>query len=158
EDIATLMVAKQGAVKARGFALAEGRTPPRRIQRAGVDVMEGIWKFATEVGRGFGVVRLLAAEPSKAFQLMTGLHELKGFEEKVGKLRPTGEAFSGNFGGANWKEQRETAQQYTDREPTVLIAGGGQAGLSLAATLGRIGVDSLIVDKFARVGDCWRQR
>ena len=89
---------------------------------------------------------------------MTGLHELKGFEEKIGKRRPTGEAFSRNFGGTNWKEQRIASQEYSDREPTVLIAGGGQAGLSLAATLGRIGVDSLVVDKFERVGDCWRQR
>jgi cation diffusion facilitator CzcD-associated flavoprotein CzcO len=158
EDIAALMVAKQGAARARGFAIAEGRTPPRRIQRAGIDVVEGIFKFETELGRGFGVVRLLARDPSKAFQLMTGLHELKGFEEKIGKRRPTGEAFSRNFGGTNWKEQRVASQAYTDREPTVLIAGGGQAGLSLAATLVRIGVDALVVDRFERVGDCWRQR
>src|SRR5919106_146549 len=136
EDIATLMVAKQAIARARRFAIAEGRTPPRRVQRAGVDVIEGIFQFETEVGRGFGVVRLLANEPSRAFQLMTGLHELKGFEEKVGKRRPTGEAYSRNFGGTNWKDQRLAEQEYSDREPTVLIAGGGQAGLSLAATLG----------------------
>src|SRR5687767_14021093 len=158
ENIAALMVAKQGTARARAFAVAEGRTPPRRIQRAGVDVIEGIFQFETTVGRGYGVVRLLAGEPSRAFQLMTGLHELKGFEEKIGKRRPTGEAFSRNFGGTNWKEQRTASQEYTDREPTVLIAGGGQAGLSLAATLGRIGVDTLVVDRFERVGDCWRQR
>jgi putative flavoprotein involved in K+ transport len=158
DDIAALMVAKQETARTRGFAIAEGRTPPRRIQRAGFDVIEGIFRFETAVGRGFGVVRLLASEPSKAFQLMTGLHELKGFEEKIWKRRPTGEAFSRNFGGTNWKEQRDAAQAYTDREPTVLIAGGGQAGLSLAATLGRIGVDTLVVDRFERVGDCWRQR
>ncbi|MGZ5667825.1 MAG: flavin-containing monooxygenase [Burkholderiales bacterium] len=152
------MVAKQRTAKARGFALAEGRTPPRRVQRAGIDVIEGILQFETEVGRGFGVVRLLAREPSRAFQLMTGLHELKGFEEKIGKRRPTGEAFSRNFGGTNWKEQRIASQAYADREPVVLIAGGGQAGLSLAATLGRIGVDTLVVDRFERVGDCWRKR
>jgi putative flavoprotein involved in K+ transport len=93
EDIAALMVEKQPAARARGFAIAEGRTPPRRIQRAGIDVIEGIFQFETGVGRGFGVVRLLAEKPSKAFQLMTGLHELKGFEEKIGKRRPTGEAF-----------------------------------------------------------------
>ena len=40
----------------------------------------------------------------------------------------------------------------------MLIAGGGQAGLSLAATLGRIGVDTLVVDRLPRVGDCWRTR
>jgi len=158
EDIAALMVAKQGTAGARAFAIAEGRTPPRRMQRAGIDVIEGIFQFETKVGRGFGVVRLPAVEPSRAFQLMTSLHELKGFEEQIGKRAPTGVAFSRNFGGTNWKEQRIASQAYADREPTVLIAGGGQAGLSLAATLGRIGVDALVVDKFERVGDCWRKR
>jgi len=158
EDIAALMVAKQGTAGARAFAIAEGRTPPRRMQRAGIDVIEGIFQFETKVGRGLGVVRLPAVEPSRAFQLMTSLHELKGFEEQIGKRAPTGVAFSRNFGGTNWKEQRIASQAYADREPTVLIAGGGQAGLSLAATLGRIGVDALVVDKFERVGDCWRKR
>src|SRR5688500_10092709 len=41
EDISTLMVAKQPTAKARGFALAEGRTAPRRVTRAGFDVIEG---------------------------------------------------------------------------------------------------------------------
>jgi cation diffusion facilitator CzcD-associated flavoprotein CzcO len=158
DEIAALMVAKQPATNARGFAIAEGRTPPRRVQRTGLDLIEAIFQFETTVGRGFGVVRLLAQEPSKAFQLMTGLHELKGFEEKIGKRRPTGEAYSRNFGGTNWKDQREASQRYEDREPAVLIVGGGQAGLSFAATLGRIGVDALVVDKFERIGDCWRKR
>ena len=158
ENIAALMAAKQATAEAHAFAIAEGRTPPRRAHRAGIDVIEGIFQFETRIGRGFGVVRLLAADPSKAFQLMTGLHELKGFEERIGNRRPTGAAFSRNFGGTNWKDQRIASQAYADREPTVLIVGGGQAGLSLAATLVRIGVDALVVDKFERVGDCWRQR
>lgn len=158
DNIAALMVAKQAATKVRGFVIAEGRTPPRRVQRAGFDVIESIFQFETEAGRGFGVLRLLASEPAKAFQLMTSLHELKGFEETIGPRCPTGEAFSRNFGGTNWKEQREAIQAYTDRDPVVLIVGGGQGGLSLAATLVRIGVDTLVVDKFPRVGDCWRQR
>jgi len=158
EDIAALIAAKQATAEAHAFAIAEGRTPPRRAHRAGIDIIEGIFQFETRLGRGFGVVRLLAADPSKAFQLMTGLHELKGFEERIGNRRPTGAAFSRNFGGTNWKDQRIASQAYADREPTVLIVGGGQAGLSLAATLVRTGVDALVVDKFERVGDCWRQR
>jgi cation diffusion facilitator CzcD-associated flavoprotein CzcO len=158
EDIAALMTAQQSTTKARGFALAEGRTPPRRVQRAGIDVIEGIFRFETHVGRGFGVVRLLASDPAKAFQLMTSLHELRGFEEKIGKRRPTGEAYSRNFGGTNWKDQRIADQRYDDREPAVLVVGGGQAGLSIAATLGRIGVDTLVIDRHERVGDCWRKR
>lgn len=158
EAIAALMVAKQATAKARGFAIAEERTPPRHVQRSGIEVIEGIFQYETELGRGFGVVRLLANEPTKAFQLMTNLHELKGFEEKIGRRRPTGEAYSRNFGGTNWKDQRIASQRYTDREPSVLVVGGGQAGLTVAATLGHLGVDTLVIDKLARVGDCWRTR
>ncbi|MCC6531286.1 MAG: NAD(P)/FAD-dependent oxidoreductase [Burkholderiales bacterium] len=156
--IAAAMLAQQSAVRARGFVIAEGRTPPRRIPRAGIEVIEAIIRFETQLGRGLGVVRLLAGEPTQAFQLMTGLCELKGFEEKIGKRRPTGAAYSRNFGGMNWKDQRLASQAYSDREPAVLIVGGGQAGLSLAATLGRLDVDTLVVDRLPRVGDCWRTR
>jgi putative flavoprotein involved in K+ transport len=157
-DIGALLAAKQPSVKAQGFSLAHGRTPPRALQRAGSDVIEAIVEFETAAGRGHGVLRLLAHAPEQAYQLMTALDELKGHEEKIGKRRPTGEAYSRNFGGSNWKEQREAAQAYADREPTVLVVGGGQAGLGLAATLGRLDVDTLVVDRLPRVGDCWRTR
>jgi len=153
-----LLAEKQASVAAGGFKLSGSRMTPRRVQRAGIDLIEAIIEFETAVGRGHGVLRLLASDPARAFQLMTALDELKGFEEKAGKRRPTGEAYSRNFGGSNWKEQRDAAQAYTDREPTVLIVGGGQAGLSLAATLGRLDVDTLVIDRLPRVGDCWRTR
>jgi putative flavoprotein involved in K+ transport len=158
DAIAALMAAKQATAKARGFAIAQDRTPPRRVKRTGHDLIEGIFQYETEIGRGYGVVRLLAKEPSKAFQLMTNLHELKGFEEKVGKRRPTGEAYSRNFGGTNWKDLRTASEAYTDREPTVLVVGGGQAGLTVAARLRHLGVDTLVIDRLPRVGDCWRTR
>src|SRR5262245_45953304 len=119
DKIAALMVAAQTATRARGFAVAPGRTPPRRVHRAGNDVVEGIFRFETEIGRGFGVVRLLAAEPSRAFQLMTNLFELKGHEERIGKNRPKGSPVSRDFGGANWKEARDASQAYADRDPVV---------------------------------------
>ncbi len=158
EKIGEWMAAKQATARARGFAIAPGRMAPRRAHRAGNDVIEGIFRFETEVGRGYGVVRLLAADLSKAFQLMTGLHELKGHEERIGKRRPSGAPISRNFGGANWKEERVASQAYADRDPAVLVTGGGQAGLSIAATLGRMGVDTLVVDRHERVGDNWRKR
>jgi putative flavoprotein involved in K+ transport len=158
EAIAALMVQKQAAAEAQAFAIAEGRTPPRFVPRAGVDVIEAIVRFETRVGRGYGVVRLLAADPRKAFQLMTSLYELKGFEERIGARRPAGEAYSRNFGGANWKDQRLAGMRYAEREPIVLVVGGGQAGLTLAASLGLIGVDTLVIDRLPRVGDCWRTR
>src|SRR5262245_29980073 len=43
-------------------------------------------------------------------------------------------------------------------EPAVLVVGGGQAGLSIAARLTQLDVDTLIVDREARIGDNWRKR
>ncbi len=43
-------------------------------------------------------------------------------------------------------------------DPAVIVVGGGQAGLSIAARLHQLGVDTLIVDRHARVGDNWRKR
>ncbi len=40
----------------------------------------------------------------------------------------------------------------------MLIVGGGHAGISAAVELKRIGLDALIVDRMARVGDNWRLR
>ena len=42
--------------------------------------------------------------------------------------------------------------------PRCIVVGGGQAGLSIAARLQQLGVDTLIVDRHARIGDNWRKR
>ena len=46
----------------------------------------------------------------------------------------------------------------TTRTVTTLIIGAGQSGLATAYHLRRRGVDCLLVDEHARVGDQWRQR
>jgi hypothetical protein len=156
--IAEALCEAQHAAGARGFTLAEGRTPPRRVRRLGVEVIEAIFEFETASGRGAGVVRLLADAPSRAWVLLTSLEELKGFEEKIGARRPSGEAYSRNFGGDNWLDQRVSSQAYLDRDPAVLVIGAGQAGLAVAARLGRLDVDTLVIDKHERIGDNWRKR
>ena len=148
----------QSNTKASHFSLAENRTPPRKISRLGEDVIEGIFTFETALGRGEGVVRLLADEPSKAWIFLTTLFELRGFEEKQGARRPSGEAYSRNFGGSNWLDQRELARAFQDRDPQVLVIGGGQAGLAVAARLGQLDIDALVIDKHERIGDNWRKR
>jgi putative flavoprotein involved in K+ transport len=40
----------------------------------------------------------------------------------------------------------------------VLVVGGGQAGLSIAARLTQLQIDTLIVDRGQRIGDNWRNR
>jgi putative flavoprotein involved in K+ transport len=126
--------------------------------RHGVPSIEAFFSFETETARCSGIVRLVAAEPCKAWVLATQLDELKGHEEPVGLRRPAGSAYSRNFGGDNWSDNRAKAQAYDDHDPAVLIVGAGQAGLAIAARLGLLSVDTLLVDMRARVGDIWRER
>ena len=163
EAIASGLVERQPAVKASGFAISANRTPPRRVKRVGQECIEALFQFETRVGRCEGVLRLLpssdgGATGHKAWVLSTSLDELTGFEEKVGSHRPSGAAFSRNFGGDNWEDARRKAQDYDGREPTVLVVGGAQAGLSIAARLNQLGVDTLVIEKWPRIGDSWRKR
>jgi len=144
----------------RGFALAPDRTAPRHVTRAGIDAIEAIFRFETAQGRGTGVLRLVpdADGAMKAWTLLTTLDEIKGHEERLGQSRPSGSAYARDFHGPNWLDARTTAAAYTDRDPAVLVVGAGQAGLSAAARLGQLQIDTLMVDRGARIGDNWRNR
>ena len=164
DPVAAALIERQAETKAARFRLAAGRTPPRHVRRLGTDVIEAIFEFTTAVGRGNGVVRLVAAteasggEGVRAWVLSTSLEELHGFEERIGQRRPSGAAFSRNFGGENWLDMRRRLESYADREPAVLVVGAGQSGLAIAARLNQVGVDTLVVEKWARIGDNWRMR
>ncbi|HMM90623.1 flavin-containing monooxygenase [Bradyrhizobium sp.] len=144
------------------FAVAPGRAAPRKVMRAGTNAIEAIFDFETNVGRGCGVIRLIPDEDDgnrlKAWTLLTELGELKGFEEQLGVNRPRGNAYSRDFRGPNWLDLRKASAEYADRDPTVLVIGGGQSGLSIAARLKQLNVDTLIVDREKRIGDNWRKR
>lgn len=148
----------QQQVHARNFAVAGGRTPPRIVKRLGIDVIEAIFSFETDAGRCHGVLRLPCEDPDKAWVFSSSLTEIKGHEEPIDERRPTGSAYSRNFGGANWADFRGKEQDYEDRQPAVLIIGGSQFGLTLAARLRLLDVDTLVVERTARVGDVWRNR
>ena len=147
---------------AGGFRVDPTRTPPRTVTRAGHEAIEAIIAFDMSVGRGEGVLRLVPDGQDggalKAWTLLTAMVELKGFEEHLDASRPSGEAYSRDFRGPNWRDLRMASAAYADRDPAVLVVGGGQAGLSIAARLTQLGVDTLIVDRNARVGDNWRNR
>jgi len=151
-----------GRARPTGFRLDPHRTAPRNVRRAGTDAIEAILSFETAQGRGSGVLRLSPdAEDGNAFRawtLLTALDEIKGHEERLGSARPQGKAYSRDFRGPNWLDLRKAAAEYAGREPAALVVGGGQAGLSIAARLAQLGVDTLIVDREARIGDNWRKR
>jgi cation diffusion facilitator CzcD-associated flavoprotein CzcO len=144
------------------FQIDPDRTAPRRVMRAGTNAIEAIFKFETAQGRGSGILRLIPdagdGNRLKAWTLLNALDELKGFEERQGRARPRGHAYSRDFRGPNWLDLRKAAAEYADRDPDVLVVGGGQAGLSIAARLKQLQIDTLIVDREARVGDNWRNR
>jgi hypothetical protein len=152
------LLRSQQQVHARNFAIAEGRTPPRIVKRLGIEVIEAIFSFETDAGRCHGVLRLPCEDPARAWVFSSSLSEIKGHEEPIDVRRPTGSAYSRNFGGANWADLRAKEQEYADRQPAVLIIGGSQFGLTLAARLRLLDVDTLVVERTARVGDVWRNR
>src|SRR3954447_25410092 len=144
------------------FKIAPNRAPPRWVTRAGTNTIEVIFYFETAIGRGSGIVRLVpdAADGDrlKAWTLLTALDELKGFEEQLGTSRPRGQAYSRDFRGPNWLDLRNASRDYANRDPAVLVVGGGQAGLAIAARLKQLQIDTLIVDREQRIGDNWRKR
>jgi putative flavoprotein involved in K+ transport len=142
------------------FKLDLDRTAPRHVTRAGTDALEAFFTFETAQGRGSGVLRLTrdANDGNKAWTLLTALDEIKGHEERLRRARDPGKAYARDFRGPNWLDQRNAAAEYADRDPAVLVVGGGQAGLSIAARLTQLGIDTLIVDREPRIGDNWRKR
>lgn len=125
-----------------------------------VSGIQFVFKLETVIGSGEGVARLVEHRGNwKIFSLYTSLQELKGHEEAVYHRRAQGVDHGGNPGRKNWAERRVLESGYGDgSEPSVLIVGAGQAGLTAAARLKALGVNTLVIDQNDRVGDNWRKR
>ena len=154
--IAALLRDTLPRAKVRGVRLPSDRTGPRRVTRAGLAVIEAIFAFETAIGTGSGVVRLVPG-PAATGRLVawTVVTTLDTLHERERADTPN---YSREFGGDNWLDMRHRARAYQDRDPAVVVVGAGQAGLSLAARLGALGIDTLIVDRQKRIGDNWRKR
>ncbi|KAK5072723.1 hypothetical protein LTR64_004804 [Lithohypha guttulata] len=117
--------------------------------------------FEAEKGIGNGLCRILeeTAGMWKIFSLFTTLKELKDIKETTYHNRPEGVAHGENKNRENWLDRRNKDLNYENgKEPAVLIVGAGQGGMTAAARLKVLGVDTLIIDKLPRVGDNWRNR
>ena len=140
------------------LAATLARTKPDKFVLRTSDA-EGSWfSFETEVGRGIGHLRL---EDDKCWTLLTTLQELKGFEEKAGRTRDTGVEHGVIAGRKTWLERKLLNQAELasgERQPYVVIVGGGQGGIALAARLKRLEVPAIVIEKNARPGDSWRNR
>lgn len=138
--------------------------PPMTVPDAlgGEAFVQAAVSFETETVRGRGLVAIRPdAEGSwRAQTFMLQIVEIIGHEERstsfdnaqdpeytraqTGRLRP--------------REAREARLRYEQGDPDVVVIGAGHAGLSVAAHLSHLGIDTLVVDKHTRIGDNWRKR
>ncbi|MEJ2866214.1 NAD(P)/FAD-dependent oxidoreductase [Actinomycetospora sp. OC33-EN08] len=150
DEVADLLTTVLDRIDPTGFAVDGEPT-----SADGVD--EAWLTFDTAVGRGTGHVRL---KDGKAWTLLTTLDELKGHEENQRERRPFGTEHGANPDRVTWKESREAEAEELgySRQPEVVIIGGGQGGIALAARLRQLGVPAIIVERNERPGDSWRKR
>jgi putative flavoprotein involved in K+ transport len=147
------------AAAPRHFQLEQGKEPAV----TGIDAsrtVEAFYTFETNLARGRGFLRLMpTADGSwKAWTLLTAMDELKGHQEHIGTRRLKGVAHGEQHGRRNWLEQRAQENAFDDADPQVLVVGGGQAGLTIAARLKQLDIPTLIIEKNDRIGDNWRAR
>ncbi len=123
----------------------------------GDGITQGWFNFETDTGRGYGHIRL---KNGLIWTLLTTLTELKGHEEPKGIRRPLGAEHGHGKARRTWKEKREqeASELGYSTQPYVVIIGGGQGGIALAARLRQLGVPAIIIEKNERPGDSWRKR
>jgi cation diffusion facilitator CzcD-associated flavoprotein CzcO len=126
------------------------------------ETLEFFFRFETAIAHGRGYARLVAdpGEPDipKALTFLTTMTELKSFPATVGRNRPREDLRVSSRAVTNWLDRRNEARRFKDNDPEVVIIGGGQSGLMLAARLAQLNVSTLVVEKTERVGDVWRNR
>ena len=110
--------------------------------------------FETDIGSCTGIFRIIPTADGQwtGFTFYTNLEQLKDYPEKVGPLRNP----LPNHG--KWLAQREREKEFLDKDPTVLVVGGGQSGLDIGARLKHMDIPTLVVEKNERIGDQWRHR
>ena len=151
-QILDMLESQAETIDPSGFSL-----DPQEMVTADGDVITAWITFETKVGRGYGLVRINAG---KIWTLLTSLAELKGHEEPLGYERPLGAKHGAGKNRPTWKEEIEAEQRslgYT-AQPYVVIVGGGQGGIALAARLRMLNVPTIVIEKNPRAGDSWRNR
>ena len=130
-DIRTYINRNLPTSQLRNIRLREtGQFKPSMQNAApGVQWIESMFGFETDLGRGSGVFRLVQDGHAqwKAYMMYTVLQGLKSFEERCHFNRPHGGSNS-LVGGAmkgNWEERRQRQKEFVDSEPTVVVIGAG---------------------------------
>ncbi|THH07266.1 hypothetical protein EW145_g3496 [Phellinidium pouzarii] len=118
-------------------------------------VIEAAFTFETPRALGKGYVRILYphdGETPKAMMMMMMVSDWKGHEEIIYE--------SGVYDEHNvsWGEIRAQRHAEIEKDPFVIVVGGAQTGLQVAARLRQHDIKTLVIEQTARVGDVWRNR
>lgn len=111
--------------------------------------------FETPDRLGRGYVHLLEDDSSgtwRALSVFMMLEDIKGHEERGPEL--------GVYGGhtVSWEEMNAARRARVESDPYVVIVGGGQTGLQIAARFKQMDIPTIVVEKNSSVGEQWRQR
>ena len=155
ERVARELVVRAREAAAGDLAIDEAKLAPRANTVAGRTVVEFAVRFESRQGPGEGIARLVAGDAPRAWTLSTGLdmdRRLRRAEDAAPQSHQR------DFTEVDWSRARRRAAQFEDREPDVLVVGGGHAGITVAAEVQRLGLEALVVDRERRIGDNWRLR
>ncbi|KAH9940017.1 dimethylaniline monooxygenase (N-oxide-forming) [Epithele typhae] len=127
---------------------------PQDSSAVGVEL---VFTFECERGHGRGVARLVQDMDGtyRALTVLTQLDDLVGHEER--STLPWRD-------DVTHEPDRDMQKEFADyvsgieADPHVLIVGGAQTGLQLAARFKQMGIPALVIERNARVGDTWRAR
>lgn len=155
--LANELPARAREAGATWFHVDAGMLPPRKNVVAGREVIEAIIRFDTNNGPGVGAVRLLP-QPDGQARAWTFSTALDFDAICATRAAAQSQSHARDFASPDWLEQRALDSTYDDRDPDVLVVGGGHAGISAAVELKRIGLTALVVDREQRIGDNWRLR
>lgn len=142
------------ALEAGAFTLKD--EPHFALKNEDEHTVAGWLYVSTHVARGVVHVKLKpgASGNDVCSLLFTCATELRGFEEPAGPRRVMGHELEPPLK----RPRMEESKKQSPTDPYVLIVGGSQSGLMLAARLQRLNVPTLVVEKRAKPGDGWRSR
>ncbi|KPI41581.1 putative indole-3-pyruvate monooxygenase YUCCA4 [Cyphellophora attinorum] len=112
--------------------------------------LQFVVSFETELAVASAVINAVMTKDGwRIYTMHSVAEELKQFPEKAPR--------DGHMIGLqSWEKER--AQTIDAASPEVLIIGGGQNGLALAARCQALGLDSLIIERNEEIGDVWKKR
>ncbi|KAJ4485732.1 FAD/NAD-P-binding domain-containing protein [Lentinula aciculospora] len=110
--------------------------------------------FRTPIALGQGFVNFSQDETGtwKALTALMMIKDLIGHEESG----PEEGVYEGHT--RSWVDVNEERRKAVEDNPHVLILGGGQTGLNVAARFHQMKIPSIVLEREDRIGDNWRNR